>query len=79
MTQHITPAAFDLMVEDFLETQDGTSKDEWYGSLRGKAEGVLRALREHLFREELERATRYEQYLKLRAEFADRYEEGETI
>ena len=78
MTQYITQETFELMVAEFLQTQDGTSKDEWYGSLRGKAEGVLYALREHLFREDIEKAVRYEQYLKLRAEFAHHGEEGET-
>ena len=79
MIQYITQETFDLMVAEFLETQNKDDRDEWYSTSHERARAVLDALHYHLFREELERATRYEQYLKLRAEFADRYEEGEKI
>ena len=70
MTQYITRETFKLMVAEFLETQDDASKEEWYCTPRDHAEGVLDALHYHLFREDVEKAARYEQYLKLRAEFA---------
>lgn len=78
MTQYITQETFKLMVAEFLHTQDDASKDEWYCTPRDNAEGVLDSLREHLFRDVIAKAERYEQYLKLRAEFACHGEPGET-
>lgn len=78
MTQYITPESFNIMVAEFLETQDKDDRDDWYCTSHENAAGVLDALRQYLFRDVIAKAERYEQYLKLRAEFACHGEPGET-
>ena len=69
-----TPENFDLMVEDFLSHQDGSLKDEYYGTARDMAENTMHLLREFLFGKLLAKEERRAQYLALKAEF-----EGEAV
>lgn len=60
---------FDKMVNDFLAPLDDDRSEEYYQSEWARASAVMTDLRKHLYKADMDKHERYEQYLKLKAEF----------
>ena len=60
---------FDKMAEEFLQPLDDEDKIELRDTEWRRASDVMSMLRKHLYQEDIDRDARYEQYLKLKAEF----------
>ena len=65
---------FGDIVEAYLDTLDDIHKEEFYMTDRHHADAVLSALRDHLFKEHIERSARRALYEELKAEFLNQGE-----
>lgn len=67
--KNITQLDFTALSVDFLETQDASSRDEFYVTPREMAAEVLKDLKSFLFSKDIAKEERRVQYLALKSEF----------
>lgn len=65
----INPINLQTKIEEFLDTQDNTEKDEWYTTERGVHKMCLENFFKWLFSESITKAERRKLYEELKKEF----------
>ena len=67
----ITLEGFDALAQSFIAVTDTTEKEQYYLSEKEIVTYAMNLLRQSLFKEELLKEERRQQYLTLHAEFGD--------
>ena len=67
----ITQEAFDSLAKAFIDVTDTTRSDDYFFTEKELVAYAMNLLRENLFKEEIIKEERRQQYLALRAEFGD--------